>query len=202
MIRRSVAALAVIVPAILLAGASAQAAAPAAASDVTILPVPLQPVVPAAQRGCSAKTPSGLGFSVLRKAEGAKPGATDYTLVSYIGYLAASGQVFDQGVESPLQVNAVIPGFGEGLQKMEHGSVYRFCIPAALGYGAKDNGPIPANSDLVFQVELVDFKTAAEVDAMRQKAMAERQAAAAAAAQQAAPAAPAAPATPAPAAKH
>jgi FKBP-type peptidyl-prolyl cis-trans isomerase FkpA len=189
MIRRSVAVLAALSPAILLAAVPARAAVPAAKvapADVTILPVPLQPVVPAAQRSCSAKTATGLGYSVLRKADGPQPGTTDYSLVSYIGYLAASGQVFDQGVESPLQVNQVIPGFGEALQKMERGAIYRFCIPAVLGYGDKATGPIPANSDLVFQVELVDFKTAAEVDAMRQKAMAAQ---------------PAAPAAPAPASK-
>ncbi len=190
MIRRSVAALAVLAPATLLAATPANATVPAgpAVPDVTILPVPLQPVVLAAQRSCSARTASGLGYTVLRKADGPQPGATDYTLVNYIGYIASSGQVFDQGVDSPLQVTAVIPGFSEALQKMERGSIYRFCIPAVLGYGAKETGPIPANSDLVFQIELSDFKSAAEVDAMRQKAMAERQGAAQ-------PAAPAQPAT-------
>ena len=53
---------------------------------------------------------------------------------------------------------------------MSKGSTWRFCIPAALGYGDKGTGPIPANSDLVFQVELVDFKTEAEVTAMRSQA--------------------------------
>ena len=44
--------------------------------------------------------------------------------------------------------------------------VARFCIPATMGYGSQASGPIPANSDLVFQVELLDFKTSAEVENM------------------------------------
>jgi FKBP-type peptidyl-prolyl cis-trans isomerase FkpA len=48
------------------------------------------------------------------------------------------------------------------------GGVYRFCIPAALGYGKQGAGPIPADANLVFQVELLDSRTAAEVEAMRQ----------------------------------
>lgn len=79
----------------------------------------------------------------------------------------------------------MIPGFTKGLLTLQKGAISRFCIPAGLGYGAEATGPIPANSDLVFQVELVDFKSRTEIEAMR------------AAAQAPAPAAPA-PAAPAP----
>lgn len=147
----------------------AAAAAPAPAAT-GIIPLPLQPVVPAAQRTCTAKTPSGLGYSVLRAAEGPKAGPTDYVLLNYIGYLAADGQVFDQAMTTPMTIDGVIPGFGEGLKMVPRGAVWRFCIPAALGYGAEATGPIPANSDLVFQVELLDSRTVAEVQAMRQSA--------------------------------
>ncbi len=173
--------------------AFAQAVKPAPAPSPEILPVPLNPVVPAAQRVCSAKTASGLGTRMLKQAAGAKPGATDYVLVNYIGYLAADGTVFDQNAGQAFPAGGLIKGFTEGLQLMSKGSVWRFCIPAALGYGEKSTGPIPANSDLVFQVELVDFKTEAEVAAMRadvQKQAAQQQ-------QAADPAAPATPAAPA-----
>jgi FKBP-type peptidyl-prolyl cis-trans isomerase FkpA len=61
----------------------------------------------------------------------------------------------------------VISGFGEGLTLMSTGSIYRICVPAALGYGAVANGPIPASSDLVFQIELLDHRSKAEVEASR-----------------------------------
>lgn len=157
--------------------AAAQAAVPAPATgpapSAEILPVPLQPVVPAGQRVCSAKTASGLGTRILRDAQAAKPKAGDYVLVNYIGYLAADGTVFDQNVTQAFSTGAVIKGFSEGILMMNKGSVWRFCIPAALGYGEKATGPIPANADLVFQVELVDFKSEAEVTALR--AAAEKQ---------------------------
>ncbi len=125
-----------------------------------IIDLPLNPVVPAARRQCAARTPSGLGYTMLRAGSGARPGAADLVLVNYIGYLAASGVVFDQGMRSALSVDGVIPGFSQGVQMLARTGIARFCIPAALGYGAQASGPIPANSDLVFQVELLDFKAA------------------------------------------
>lgn len=144
---------------------------PAGAKSVvannSVIPLPLTPIVPAAQRLCAARTPSGLGYTILRQGEGAKPAANDTVLVNYIGYLAATGAVFDQGMHSPLPANQVIPGFSQGLQMSGRNGVVRLCIPGALGYGAQESGPIPANSDLVFQVEVIDFKTAAEIEALR-----------------------------------
>lgn len=147
--------------------AARPAASAVAKPSTAIIPLPLNPVLPEAQRLCEAKTADGLGYSMLRPATGAKPAEADYVLVNYIGYLAATGAVFDQNMHSPFPVNGVVPGFSKGLQMMTKGSIARFCIPAAMGYGAQESGPIPANSDLVFQVELVDFKTAAEVDVIR-----------------------------------
>jgi FKBP-type peptidyl-prolyl cis-trans isomerase FkpA len=168
-IRRSVSLLALVMLAPpLLAGAAVHRRAPAAVSkpagaDNRIIPLPLNPIVPAEQRLCTARTPSGLGYTMLRPGTGEKPAGDATVLVNYIGYLAATGAVFDQGMQTPMPVGGVIPGFSQGLQLLARGGVVRLCIPAAMGYGTQATGPIPANSDLVFQVELLDFKTAAEM---------------------------------------
>jgi FKBP-type peptidyl-prolyl cis-trans isomerase FkpA len=151
----------------------------AAAANPAIITLPLQPVVGPELRICSGKTASGLGTEVLRTGTGPMPGKGDFVLISYIGYLAANGRVFDQNRNTPLNLSAVIPGFAEGLQLMPRGSVWRLCLPAALGYGPAGAGDqVPANADLVFQIELIDSKSAAEVDAIR-KARSESEAGAA-----------------------
>lgn len=165
--------------ALLLAAGALPAVAAAPAKPVArsavkpspaIIPVPLKQIIPGAQRQCATATASGLGTMGLRAGAGARPAAEDGVLVNYIGYLAATGEVFDQGAQAAFPVNGVIKGFGEGLQLMGKGAIMRLCVPAALGYGARETGPIPANSDLVFQVELIDFKSAAEIEAMRKAA--------------------------------
>jgi len=140
------------------------------AANNAIIPLPLTPVVPAGQRSCAARTPTGLGYSILRPGTGPRPAEADTVLVNYIGYLATTGTVFDQGMRSPLPVADVIPGFSQGLQMAARSAVVRLCIPAALGYGPQASAAIPANSDLVFQIELLDYKTPAELDAMRASA--------------------------------
>lgn len=156
----------VLLTALAVPAIAATPAKPAVPSPQSI-PLPLNPIVGEGQRLCSTKTVSGLGTMNLKPAAAAKPAKDDFVLVNYIGYLASSGVTFDQGMQAAFPVDGVIPGFSEGLQLMAKGSTWRFCVPAALGYGAQESGPIPANSDLVFQVELLEFKTAAEVEAMR-----------------------------------
>ena len=64
-----------------------RAAAPAPVRpDNTIIPLPLNPVVPAGQRICSTTGPSGLGSTTLRAGVGARPGTGDVVLVNYIGF--------------------------------------------------------------------------------------------------------------------
>lgn len=106
-------------------------------------------------------TASGLQYSIEKQGTGKQPKATDTVEVNYEGKLV-NGQVFDssfaRGQPISFALNQVIPGWTEGLQLMKEGAVYTFYIPAQLGYGAQDMGTIPANSTLIFKVELLAVK--------------------------------------------
>lgn len=111
-------------------------------------------------------TESGLQYEVVTAAaEGAaKPAATDTVSVHYHGTLT-DGTVFDSSVErgqpAEFPLNRVIPGWTEGLQLMGEGAKFKFTIPSELAYGAQSPSPsIPANSTLIFEVELLDVKDA------------------------------------------
>lgn len=107
------------------------------------------------------ETPSGLQYKVIKEGKGAKPGPQSKVKVDYKGTLL-SGEVFDSSYErgepAVLGLNQVIPGWTEGLQLMSPGSKYILYIPAELGYGdnVDPNGPIPAGSTLIFEVELLE----------------------------------------------
>ncbi|KTC23680.1 MULTISPECIES: FKBP-type peptidyl-prolyl cis-trans isomerase [Pseudomonas] len=111
-------------------------------------------------------TASGLQYQIVKKAEGAQPKPTDVVTVHYEGKLI-DGKVFDSSVErgSPidLPVSGVIPGWVEGLQLMHVGEKVKLFIPADLAYGAQSPSPmIPANSVLVFDLELIAIKDPAK----------------------------------------
>lgn len=113
-------------------------------------------------------TESGLQYQVLEEGSGPSPTTADVALVGYKGTLL-DGTVFDENPQTPMPVDGVVPGFSEGLQKMKKGGKYRLWIPPQLGYGEQAAGPIPANSVLVFDVQLHDFKSRAEIMQMQQR---------------------------------
>lgn len=103
-----------------------------------------------------------ISVETIRAGTGATPTDTDVAIIKYEGRLA-DGTVFDSGDQVPLPVGRMIPGFSQGLKRMQVGGKYRLRIPAELAYGADGQGPIPANADLDFDVEILDVKSEEEM---------------------------------------
>lgn len=117
----------------------------------------------------------GVTIETLQAGKGPSPTTSDIALVNYKGMLT-NGKVFDQAQGAPMPVTGVVPGFSTALQAMQAGGKYRVRIPAAQAYGAEEKRNnqtgevvIPANSDLVFDVDMLEFKSQAEVLRMMQQ---------------------------------
>lgn len=106
-------------------------------------------------------TESGLQYEVITMGEGPMPDENSTVSVFYEGKLI-DGTIFDSSYDSgdtiSFPLNGVIPGWTEGLQLMPVGSTFMFYIPSNLAYGPRETGPIPANSTLIFKVELVGIE--------------------------------------------
>jgi hypothetical protein len=106
-------------------------------------------------------TASGLVYEDLKVGDGAtvKSGAT--VTVNYTGWLK-DGTKFDSSIDrgqpSEFTLGQVIQGWNEGVVGMKVNGTRLLVIPPSLGYGATANGSIPANSTLIFEVQLVAIK--------------------------------------------
>lgn len=117
-----------------------------------------------AANGITAKpTESGLVYVRTKPGKGPKPKTNQTVKVHYTGRLL-DGTVFDSSIERgypiefELGVGRVIPGWDEGIALMSKGEKGMLYIPSNLAYGPRQMGDdIPAFSNLIFEVELVDF---------------------------------------------
>lgn len=120
------------------------------------------------------RTASGLQFQTVKAGTGAKPTDTDVVLLGYKGTLA-TGKEFDANPRAAFPVRGLVPGFTEALKMMQRGGSYKLCLPPAIGYAGQANERIPANSTLLFDVDLLDFKSMAEVQALERQAQMQQQ---------------------------
>jgi len=114
-----------------------------------------------------AALPPSVDVATIKAGSGPSPTKQDVALVNYKGMLP-DGKVFDQNQNAVLPVGEVVPGFTKALEQMQRGGKYRVEIPAELAYGAKGAGPIPPNTDLTFEIELLDFKNRQEIEQQMQ----------------------------------
>lgn len=129
-----------------------------------------------------AAAPRGVEVETLAEGSGPTPGPEDVVFVHYTGKLP-DGTVFDQSQPIPLPVEGIFPegfpmplgdmveGFREGAVQMQKGGRYELTIPASKAYGAEGRQDpqtgeyrIPPDSDLIFEVEVVDFMSRADFD--------------------------------------
>lgn len=107
--------------------------------------------------------PDGLAYEIVKPGTGDFPKATDVVKVNYTGTLL-NGTKFDSSIDrgepAEFALNEVIPGWTEGIQKINKGGKIKLYIPSNLAYGEDSKPPIPPNSTLVFDVDLLDFHAA------------------------------------------
>lgn len=106
--------------------------------------------------------PDGLKYQDIAVGDGALAESGSTVSVNYTGWLA-NGTQFDSSVgRGPfsfrLGAGQVIKGWDEGVKGMRVGGKRKLTIPSDLGYGERGIGPIPPNSTLLFDVELLDVK--------------------------------------------
>ncbi|WP_298547518.1 peptidylprolyl isomerase [uncultured Aquimarina sp.] len=129
----------------------------------------------------ATKLESGLEIYFLNKGEGAQPKLGEMVNLNYQGYFT-DGRIFDTNIEeiaketgtwdqrranhpkgyAPMQMAyspeaQMIPGFREGVQQMKVGDKAVIFIPSHLGYGERGRRPIPPNTDLIFELELLSI---------------------------------------------
>lgn len=123
---------------------------------------PEQPkAAPKAKQGGYKVTASGLKIKDIKEGQGAEVKKGDTVVVNYKGWLD-DGTVFDtskkpgrEPFDFTVGAGEVIKGWDEGLQGMKVGGVRELVIPSDMGYGSRAVGPIPANSTLHFEIELL-----------------------------------------------
>ena len=108
------------------------------------------------------KTDSGLQYIILKEGSGQSPESGQNVAVHYSGFLL-DGTKFDSSYDRgepivfPIGQGRVIPGWDEGISLLKVGGKAKLIIPPSLAYGNRAIGPIPANSTLIFDVELVEL---------------------------------------------
>jgi FKBP-type peptidyl-prolyl cis-trans isomerase FkpA len=133
------------------AATAATAAAQAKTDDATIQ------AYLTANNITATKLSTGLYYTVVTAGTGAYPTAASTVTVNYTGYLM-DGTVFDSGKSFQTGISSaasIIEGWKEGIPHINLGGRIQLFIPSALAYGTTAQTKIPANSCLIFTIDLI-----------------------------------------------
>ncbi len=100
-------------------------------------------------------TGSGLYYIIEKEGNGTYPSLSSIVEVNYEGALL-DGTVFDEGTVKSYPLYVYIKGWQEGIRLFSEGGRGTLFVPSKLGYGTTSSTSIPANSVLIFNIELVD----------------------------------------------
>jgi FKBP-type peptidyl-prolyl cis-trans isomerase len=137
----------------------------ATATTTTPTPATGDATNPASDRPGEVVTGSGLRYTDVVVGPGTEARSGNMVTVHYTGTLT-DGTPFDSSIgKAPLSFTIdgstpfnVIEGWDEGVKGMKVGGKRHLVIPPNLGYGSQGTGPIPPNSTLVFDIELLEVK--------------------------------------------
>jgi len=99
----------------------------------------------------------GVHIIIDRPGNDRKPNINSTVYVNYIGKLT-NGIEFDSGSNTKLQMSRLIEGWRIGLKEIGEGGSCTMIIPPSAGYGSSASGSIPANSVLVFEMDLIEVE--------------------------------------------
>ncbi len=103
---------------------------------------------------------TGIFFTIDEEGQGEHPTLESTVEVKYKGWLT-DGFVFDETTGDDtieFKLSGLIPGWQVAIPMLKPGGKGTFLIPSAWAYGTRQVGPIPPNSVLIFDIELVGFK--------------------------------------------
>ncbi|RYE06655.1 MAG: hypothetical protein EOP44_04275 [Sphingobacteriaceae bacterium] len=103
------------------------------------------------------KDASGLYYQIKTPGNGASPTVNSTVRVAYAGTLL-DGTPFDSSQNFQYPLASLIKGWQIGIPLVKTDGRILLIIPSALGYGANAAGKIPANSVLLFTIDLFSFQ--------------------------------------------
>lgn len=98
--------------------------------------------------------PSGLRYVINEEGEGVFPSLCNDVIVTYTGSILSNGEIFETR-EEPLRIplQSLIIGWQIGLQKIKQGGSITLYIPSEFGYGEDGTDAVPANANLIFEIQ-------------------------------------------------